>query len=79
MRGLISGQLCINCDRIESVTEPHKTVCHSFYCIFTPQPLRAVGVIVFTHGVKMGGWLPVGQVGSQQEKFLGLYLRNCKL
>ena len=23
----------------------------------TPQPLRAVGGIVFTHGVRMGGWV----------------------
>ena len=23
---------------------------------FTPQPLRAVGSIVFTHVVQMGGW-----------------------
>ena len=34
--------------------------------LFTAQPLRPVGV-VFTHGVRMGGWAG-GLTGGRQEK-----------
>ena len=55
--------------------------------IFTPQPLRVVGVlfspmvsgwlkgcrgVVFTHGVQMGGW-------AAGKSLSGLYLRNHKV
>ena len=33
----------------------------SYEPIFTPQPLRAVGGIVFTHGVRVGGWAGGGK------------------
>ena len=40
--------------------------------IGTPQPFRAVGVLFFTHGVRMGGRVV-------DKSLSGLYLKMCKV
>ena len=63
----------------------HLPLLHKAYnivkVIFTPQPLRAVGVLFSPIVSGWAGGCPVGGAGGRAagKSLSGLYLRNCKV